>query len=219
VSDKLYFNPALQYLVMSSTNILIIGISGTTNSGKSTLATMLQSSLSGVKVMGQETGVKVTVKGQDTYFREPGDPLVPVTEKGVENWDCLGALHMDKMTGDVIDWTASQGVGPPQTHVLIIEGFLMFTYRPLNQLFHKKYFINVDYSVAADRRLYRSYDPPDPPGYFENVAWVEYKKHLSDIDNQKDIEYMDGSRSLEYLHMKLLKDIQDLILAEDVVQP
>lgn len=189
---------------MSSRRAFIIGISGTTNSGKSTLASMLQSSM---------PDLNIEVIGQDQYFREPNDPLVPVTENGVGNWDCLGALHMDKMASDVINWIKTKEKDS-KIQVLILEGFLMFTYRPLNELFHKKYFINVSYSVAAERRLYRTYDPPDPPGYFEHVAWVEYKKHIKDLEGQTDIEYIDGSISLEELHSKLQKGIQEICTAD-----
>ena len=104
---------------MSSKRAVVIGISGTTNSGKSTLASMLQSSM---------LDMEVEVLGQDEYFREPNDPDVPVTENGVENWDCLGALHMDKMTSDVIKWIKSQET-KTKTPVLVVEGFLMFTHK------------------------------------------------------------------------------------------
>ena len=183
---------------MATKKYLVIGISGTTNSGKTTLTTMLKSAFP-----------QVSTLCQDAYFKEPGDKTVPKLSNGFEDWDCLDAMHMNRMVNDVNDWISTHQDLKGQ-NILIIEGFLIFTYKPLINLFNKKYFIKVDYQSCAARRVHRVYDPPDPPGYFDAVVWPAYHKCLEEIKDQKDIEYVDGSESLENLKEKLIKDIKSL---------
>lgn len=196
---------------MASKKILIIGISGTTSCGKSSLTSRLSSSL---PQLCHTT--HCTTMSQDDYFREPGDPAVPHYSNGMENWDCLAAIRMDKMVADVHKWKsvqeANRATDDSSYSLLLIEGFIIFNDRQLTQLFDKKYFIKLDYSTSAARRIHRTYDPPDPPGYFDAVAWPEYSRHLDQVQDQKDIDYIDGCQSLDSLHKTLLTDLQTLLV-------
>ncbi|XP_005103154.1 nicotinamide riboside kinase 1 [Aplysia californica] len=184
---------------MSSKKFFIIGLSGTTNSGKSTLTSMLQSAFPHAFTMCQ-----------DSYFYGPDDPRVPLESQGFQNWECLGAMDMEKMVAHVNSWMAKQESNKTPA-LLIIEGFLIFNHRQLSSLFDQKYFIKVDYSTSAKRRVFRTYVPPDVPGYFESVVWPKYLQNLEDIQDQTQIEYLDGSKSLDDLYNQLVQGIKAVL--------
>jgi len=156
---------------------------------------------------------------QDEYFRDPGDPAVPHYSNGMENWDCLEAIRMDEMVTDVCKWKSTHEASTDNAHsLLLIEGFIIFNDRKLTELIDKKYFIKLDYSSSAARRIHRTYDPPDPPGYFDEVAWPEYERHLKEVQDQTDIKYLNGGQSLDALHDTLVADLQSFIcVAENLV--
>jgi hypothetical protein len=46
------------------------------------------------------------------------------------------------------------------------------------KLFHRVLFITLDRDTCQKRRSTRVYDPPDEPGYFDQVVWPSYQSHL-----------------------------------------
>ncbi|XP_011417221.3 nicotinamide riboside kinase 1 isoform X2 [Magallana gigas] len=162
---------------------IIIGISGITNSGKTSLTNKLRAHLPGCRTICQ-----------DSYFLEPPDPrLTPIPELDHYNFDELNALDMDAMIADVQTWKDAQTsdlLGPTPSdlynNVLILDGFRMYALRT------------------------RHYTPPDKPGYFEKIVWPESINHQREIQDQDDIEYLDGTANQEELCQRVLCDIQRL---------
>lgn len=86
---------------------LVIGISGVTNGGKTTLAKSLLSYFSGNlnKIIFKEniTLNKVTMLSQDDYFLSVDSPKHKVVEKLSHiNWEILSSIDMDKMCHDIM---------------------------------------------------------------------------------------------------------------------
>lgn len=86
---------------------LVIGISGVTNGGKTTLAKSLQEYFTGHlnKTIFKEniTMNKVALISQDDYFLPVDSPKHKVIEKlGHINWEIISAIDMDKMCHDII---------------------------------------------------------------------------------------------------------------------
>lgn len=181
---------------MALRNCYVIGLSGTTNSGKTTLSSMLCKSLP-----------KATKICQDHYFYGPGDPRVRRDEDGKEVWEELQALDMDQMMKDVKSWVENHKNNLERNY-LIIEGFLIFNHRPLAALCDRKFFIKIDKETCAERRSKRTYNPPDYPGYFENKVWPMYLSNLQEIQDQKDIVYLQETNDLN----KMFKYLQKTIL-------
>ncbi|KAL3866375.1 hypothetical protein ACJMK2_043678 [Sinanodonta woodiana] len=184
--------------------VLLIGISGTTNSGKTTLAIQLVQKIPGCDIIHQ-----------DQYFVTPGDRrLEYVPEVNHHNWEAYSALDMDKMTYDVKArkklLEKSHGSGPV---ILLVEGFNFYGYHPVAALMDKKYFLKVSRDVCLERRRKRTYNPPDPPHYFEKVVWPMYEKHLKDIEDQDEIVYFDTSKenSLDDICRTIHSQIEKLI--------
>lgn len=187
--------------------LLVVGISGVTCGGKTTLATQLHNILP-----------NSTIFTQDDYFRDVDDPMhVWVPELNHINYDILSSLNMDKMMNDVLKFIhdnnlvqipskktetfknkiQSNGIDKlpdnikNRTHILIIDGFTIFNYKKWGYLFNLKYFFTLDKEECYKRRTKRVYDPPDCPGYFEKVAWPEYLKNKKEVEESvEDVKFL-----------------------------
>lgn len=175
----------------------IVGISGCTNSGKTTVASFLQKSFPGCVVLNQ-----------DTFFR-PDDSKehILIPELNHKNWDCLNAINWCALMQQVNQILSSKPSS--NGNLFIIEGHLIFNYEPLEKLFHKKYFLTLDHDECFRRRCTRVYEPPDIPGYFEKCVWPMYLSNLEKIKNKSsDVIYLDGTDKVENICEKVLYDLK-----------
>ncbi|XP_076962101.1 nicotinamide riboside kinase 2 isoform X2 [Callospermophilus lateralis] len=159
---------------------LIVGIGGMTNGGKTTLANGLHRSLPNCCVIHQ-----------DDFFK-PQDQIA-VGEDGFKQWDVLESLDMEAMLSTVQAWLSNpqkfaraHGVnvqpGAPDTHILLLEGFLLYSYKPLVDLYSRRYFLTVPYEECKWRRSTRTYTVPDPPGLFDGHVWPMYQKYKREME-------------------------------------
>ncbi|XP_051174682.1 nicotinamide riboside kinase 1 [Leptopilina boulardi] len=171
---------------------LVIGISGATCSGKTTIAQKLHKDLKNSILIQQ-----------DTYFHDVDDPRhIWIEELNHINFDIISSLDMKKMYSDIRkildEKPLFNNVVSPKNEkkILIIEGFLIFDYKPILDLCNLKYFLTLEKEECYNRRKLRVYEPPDVPGYFEKVVWPEYVNHLKVIMNNKElmksIKFYDG---------------------------
>nr|XP_057926831.1 nicotinamide riboside kinase 1 isoform X2 [Doryrhamphus excisus] len=135
----------------------------------------------------------------------------------------LDALHMDIMMSEVDAWqrdpeTVVKKVDPApektiplsqdDVFVLIVEGFLIFNHRALNELMDKRYFLEIPYDTCKERRSLRVYKPPDPPGYFDGHVWPMYLKNRQEIEGTATgIVFLDGLKSKEDLLATVYQDV------------
>ncbi|XP_059193338.1 nicotinamide riboside kinase 1 [Centropristis striata] len=189
---------------------LVVGVGGMTNGGKSTLSRSLH-----------ELMPNSCIIAQDSYFKN--DSVVPVDSHGFKQYDLLDALHMDTMMSDVLSWQRdpesfmrqrglnSEHETPSadeEVYVLIVEGFLIFNHRPLNELFYKKYFLEIPYDACKRRRSSRMYMPPDPPGYFDGHVWPMYLKNRQEMESMvSGIVFLDGLKPKEELLSAVCEDV------------
>ncbi|XP_036363833.1 nicotinamide riboside kinase 1-like isoform X1 [Octopus sinensis] len=186
---------------MNRKNILSVGISGATNSGKSSLTKKLA-----------EYFPNSTSFCQDDYFRKVGSKnLELIPELDCYNWDVLSALDTDKMVTDINQQASSLAQTDKTVHLLLVDGFLIFNHRPLSEMFDRKYFLTVSKDVCIERRSNRVYDPPDCDGYFEKIAWPYYLKNLEAISDQKDIVYHDSDSNFLQIFETIKDDIANLL--------
>ncbi|XP_054467373.1 nicotinamide riboside kinase 1 [Anoplopoma fimbria] len=192
---------------------LVVGVGGMTNGGKSTLSKSLHQLIPNSCLIAQ-----------DSYFKD--DSVVPVDSNGFKQYDMLDALHMDTLMSEVDSWRRDpesflrrQGLNPERTtpsveeevYVLIVEGFLIFNHRPLNELFYKRYFMEIPYDVCKRRRSSRVYTPPDPPGYFDGHVWPMYLKNRREMENMgSGFLFQDGLKPKE----ELLADVYENVCQE-----
>ncbi|XP_028831280.1 nicotinamide riboside kinase 2 isoform X1 [Denticeps clupeoides] len=190
----------------------IIGIGGVTNAGKTTLAKRLLKTLPNCCIIYQ-----------DDFFK-PQDQI-EVGEDGFKQWDVISSLDMEAMTNTIKGWIAnpvkfakSHGVPalPPSedpekdVHILIIEGFLLYNYAPLINIFHKYYYVTIPYDECKNRRSTRSYEIPDPPGLFDGHVWPMYLKHRKEMQNSSiTLEYLDGLKTKDEIYNQVYEDINN----------
>ncbi|XP_068995167.1 nicotinamide riboside kinase 1 [Embiotoca jacksoni] len=193
---------------------LVVGVGGMTNGGKSTLSKSLHHQIPNSCIIAQ-----------DSYFKD--DSVVPLDSNGFKQYDMLDALHMDTMMREVDSWRIDphmflrqQGLKPSyitpsvdtEVYVLIVEGFLIFNHRPLNELFDKRYFMEIPFDVCKARRSSRVYTPPDPPGYFDGHVWPMYLKNRKDMEsNVLAMVFLDGLKSKEELLAAVYEDVSQEI--------
>uniref|UniRef100_A0A8C4QT25 Nicotinamide riboside kinase 2 n=1 Tax=Eptatretus burgeri TaxID=7764 RepID=A0A8C4QT25_EPTBU len=116
---------------------LVVGIGGVTNGGKTTLAQRLLSAFPRCRIIHQ-----------DTFFKP--QEQVTIGEDGFCQYDVLNALDMDAMVNEIQRWMNTEDMERPR--LLIVEGFLLYTYLPLVTVFDRRYFIQVPYEESKRRR-------------------------------------------------------------------
>ncbi|XP_071588118.1 nicotinamide riboside kinase 1 isoform X2 [Heliangelus exortis] len=156
---------------------------------------------------------------------------VETDERGFKLYDELDALYMDDLVKSVRDWiecpASSVTVTPepqntcdnPQNtddvYILIVEGFLLYNYAPLNELWNKRFFLTLPYEECKRRRSTRVYQPADMPGYFDGHVWPMYLKYKSELEeNAIDIVYLDGTKPqeelLSYVYSDIIQELKKL---------
>uniref|UniRef100_A0A8C3KVC5 Nicotinamide riboside kinase 1 n=1 Tax=Chrysolophus pictus TaxID=9089 RepID=A0A8C3KVC5_CHRPC len=191
--------------------ILVIGLGGVTNGGKTTLAEKLKKLLPNCDTISQ-----------DDFFKPESE--VETDERGFKLYDVLDALYMDEMVKSIHNWMkshTSSGVvteKPMDTcnslkmtedvYILIVEGFLLYNYEPLNELWNRRYFLTLPYEECKRRRSTRVYQPADTPGYFDGHVWPMYLKYKNEMEESaSNIVYLDGTKSQEELLSCVYNDI------------
>ncbi|EPQ03091.1 Nicotinamide riboside kinase 2 [Myotis brandtii] len=212
-----------------------------TNGGKTTLTNSLLKVLPNCCVIhqddffkvaaltwGQEESAQATLSsaahcGLGTDPSPPQDQIA-VGEDGFKQWDVLESLDMEAMLSTVQAWMSNPqkfarahgvSVQPDalDTHILILEGFLLYSYKPLVDLFSRRYFLTVPYEECKWRRSTRSYKVPDPPGLFDGHVWPMYQKYKQEMEaNGVEVVYLDGMKSREDLFHQVREDIQNSLL-------
>lgn len=192
---------------------LVIGISGVTCGGKTTLAHKLFEFLSdptNAQTLDRHTKIQ-TVKmiNQDQYFLPEDDPRHTFIEQiNHNNWEILKALDIPRMCDDLRAIIGDLGFlysnrrpssQQPLSHIniLIIEGFLIFNVPMVVQICQLKFHLHVPYEKCFARRQERVYDPPDKVGYFETCVWPMYVKNFNEFRELEDLQVMNGELPTE----------------------
>ncbi|CAK9819045.1 Nicotinamide riboside kinase 1 [Anthophora quadrimaculata] len=209
LSKNMWINN-LKKLKMSSKKWFVLGISGATCSGKTSLANRLHKELENSIVIHQ-----------DNYFLPIDDPRhTKIEELNHFNWELTSSVDMDRMHSDILKLIEST---PDENscsdtinkNILILDGFLLFKCKVISDLCDCKYFLTLTKDQCWERRKGRVYNPPDVPGYFEKVVWPEYLKNIDELTKDKDlcetIKFVDGSKSKEEIFQMVFTEIKKLL--------
>lgn len=201
---------------------LIIGISGITCGGKTTLSQSLYDHLSNP---ANESCISdkikigtVKIMNQDDYFYSNEYQHHEWIEQiNHVNYDVIGALNMTKMCNDLylelgkrfIFYTKQSNINT--INIMIIDGFLLFNHGILNRICQLKFHIHLPYEKSYERRMKRSYDPPDVLGYFELCVWPMYQQNFDEIKNKEDLILLNGETSKEKVFQYVFECIKSAI--------
>ena len=164
---------------MSTGNAILVGISGPSSSGKTTLARLLRDVLPNAFILHE-----------DDFYKD--DSQIPQHHTGVADWDCLGALDLpslesalrhikthgspppdfvskedknsvgqvdvDHTVVDDLTWRASKWMFQNVPPIAIIDGFLLYSedMKGIRDLFDVKLFLKTDFATTKHRRENRS---------------------------------------------------------------
>lgn len=202
---------------MSSTKCLLLGLSGPSSSGKTTIARLLRDILPNSFILHE-----------DDFYKT--DAEIPINrEHNIADWDCLESINLPsletalthiKATGslpsDLESKEDQNSVGQvnidpelvqhlkqqaakhelANLRVAIVDGFLLFSreMQAVRDAFNVKLFLRTDYQTAKQRREARSGYVTlegfwaDPPGYVDNIVWPNYVKDHSYLFHGGDVE-------------------------------
>ena len=94
--------------------------------------------------------------------------------------------------------------------MIFLDGILLFNHSGIAETCDVKFFIELTKEVCWERRQQRSYDPPDPEGYFEKVVWPYYIRNRKEVEEKvSDVQYLSGSDTLESNFMHILMKVLD----------
>lgn len=193
--------------------LLVIGISGITGGGKTSLATRLFEYLNNPDNSNVYNGYhinQVMLMHQDKYFYKRDSPHHKwIPEINFINREILSAMDMDKFAEDVNKTVNKLKAGdlpndepiinqdnssPIDLNILIIEGFLIYNDARISRFCNLRFHIYLSYEVGLQRRFKRTFKHvnPNPEWYYENYIWPMYHKHHDEVENKSDLIFING---------------------------
>lgn len=203
---------------------LVVGISGVTCSGKSTLAKSIENLLNQTCYKNEFLpNIKISeikLVKQDSYFHHRSSPKHTwIPELNYINRDIITALDMTKMQQDLIELINCDAIFSIKNNnlnnindikILIIEGFLIYNDIFIRNLCSLKFDVRISYEECYKRRQKRQYNPPNPEGYFEKILWPNYLKYLDEYKND-EIIIINGEDSQDCCLHFALESIRNFI--------
>jgi len=232
--------------------MLVVGISGATCAGKTSLANGL------VKVL-KAMNLKVHCLNQDEFYfpdQSPFHEKIPsldnhinfelstafdndaivaeIVRKRRESNDVIGIEDHQPVSSRLEDDRCDKALAAAEKHaigkdydnfvesltrdlaenspqsrfcspsILIVEGILVFNHRQVLAQCDQRHFLTLSHDVCWERRQKRAYDPPDIPGYFQQVVWPHYLRNLEEMkelvagneNGDGGVSYLSGENSL-----------------------
>ncbi|RMZ97297.1 nicotinamide riboside kinase 1 [Brachionus plicatilis] len=175
------------------TKTKLIGISGCTNGGKTTLC----------KKLLDEFANSVYLSQDEFYLERNGQNYEFIKEVDSYNFDVITAIDMKKFHKKL---TKLLHVG--KYDYVFIDGILLYDDEKLVNMLDRKYFLDLDKEEAAKRRKNRQYIMRETENYFEVCAWNEFLKYKQKcIQNIKNATYLNGNLSQEEIFNFVLNDL------------
>ena len=192
----------------------IIGISGGTRSGKSTLSKSLI-----INPYGGSSAIHF-----DGFFKN--EQNIPVDEEtGMKNWDLPDSLEHEayiqfvkyqkhlhtiqckncSKTGNIVG----------KQRILFLEGFLLYYFDEMFEICDKRIFVFIDKKTTLERRVTTRKTSNE---YFEKIIWPSYLKHNSKLKQKKEdqIFYISGTRTIEDVYNRSIDFIEGKKIKSDI---
>ncbi|GMM34455.1 ribosylnicotinamide kinase [Saccharomycopsis crataegensis] len=202
--------------IESEEKVVLVGISGPSSSGKTTVSRLLTGIFPGSILIHE-----------DDYYKDDKD--IPMDEAlGEQNWDCPEALDITLLSQHLkslkhpnadpqpklpsiqpespssvadpalikqLKQKVHNAVGHENLRLVFLDGFLLYHEgSPLVEVLDVKLFLQVTFPLLKQRREsregYQTKDSfwVDPPGYFEKLVWPNYVQQHQHMFDKGDVE-------------------------------
>lgn len=148
---------------------IVVGVSGVSCGGKTTVASGLNNWLN-------KSEQNATLIMQDDFYK-PASELPINTITNFPEFDEPESVRMDLIKEAILDWLEKPVEVDEDAQILIVEGTMIFTDPEICSLCDLRYLVHVDFEVAKYRRSLRNYKIPDPPAIMARNIWPKYIKH------------------------------------------
>ena len=156
----------------------IIGISGCTNGGKTTLSKRLQKEFKNSAYLSQD----------DFYHPRDSKHFTYLPELDSFNFDVITVINMDKFYQELKKLIVLE-----KYDYIFLDGFLLYEDEKIYNILDNRYFLLLDKEECLRRRLSRNYKTVDTPNYFEKCVWVEFLKYKQKCQiKYSEITYLNG---------------------------
>lgn len=213
---------------MQTQKIMVVGISGGTGSGKTTLSDL---------ILGRIGREKIAYLPHDAYYRD--QKHLPIEERAKVNYDHPDSLetellikHIEMLkTGQSIDMPiydftihnrkeATLRVDPRP--IILVEGILIFVEKALRNLFDMKIYVDTDADIRFIRRLTRDVNERgrSVQSVINQYLQTVRPMHLEFVENSKryaDIFVPEGGLNVVALDMVIAR-LQSLLTGESSVE-
>ncbi len=202
----------------------VIGVTGGSGSGKTSLLNLLRESFA---------SHEVAILSQDNYYRKKEEQVLD--EKGVHNFDLPSAFLMDEFLNDLLrlgrgekvtrlEYTFNnKGVEPglievAPAHVIVAEGLFLMHDKAIREQFDLSVFVEVNDVLKLKRRIMRDKEernyPIDDVLYrYEHHVMPSYKKYILPYRDQADI-IINNNRSMNPAMQVIVGHVRSLLEAE-----
>lgn len=208
---------------------MVVGISGGTGSGKTTLAELI------LEKIGRK---KIAYLPHDAYYRD--QKHLPQEERAKVNYDHPDSLETELLIQHIEQLKAGKPIEMPQydftihnrkvetvtiqpKRIILVEGILIFVEKALRNLFDMKIYVDTDPDIRFIRRLAR--DVTERGRTVQSVI-NQYLStvrpmHLEFVENSKryaDIIVPEGGMNAVALDMVIAR-LQSLLTGESDIEP
>eukprot|EP01083_Nonionella_stella_P070249 187852_1 len=190
------FSHIQQYVEQNAKQVVIIGISGATRSGKSTLAHYLRT------LFGTDNCITIH---QDTYFDMP-----KIWRQLNGNWDHPEAINHDAfyetVSTQIKHYKDSQSFSNRYFYI-ILEGFMLYHDTRIVNCIHYFLWLEISRKVCFNRRMSTK---RETHRYFNDNIWPNYQQYKANVfqNNFKGkVLVMDGTQPMDQCIRVSLKTI------------
>lgn len=177
---------------------MIIGISGGTGAGKTTLVNYV------AEILGKD---ETLILSQDRYYKHL--PALSFEERCLINFDHPDALDLDLLANHVVQLQKGKSIKSPlysfEQHLrmdeievihakkyILIEGILVFAHAPLRDLFDYKVYIEADINKRVERRMERDINTrgrtkAEVMARFENTLHAMHRQFIAPHMHSADV--------------------------------
>lgn len=171
----------------------LIGITGCTNGGKTTLAKKLLAEFPNSYYLSQD----------EFYHKRDELHYDFLPEVNSYNFDVITAIDLKKFHREL-----TRLIKLSKYEFIFIDGILLFDDEKLYKMLDKKYFLDLNKEECCRRRQTRQYLLPEQPNYFEMCAWKEYLKYKQKCESScRNVNYIDGANDPLYILKYVVNDI------------